>query len=163
MQVLIWMIPHHCWIRWILNRRIMLSPDVNILVYAHREDSSHHAQCLEWLEKLVNSDESFAMSELVLSGFLRIVTHAKIFNPPSSLQDALSFVSQIRDQTNCVIVSPQDRHWNIFTKLCEQGNVKGNLIPDAYYAALAIETGSEWVTTDRDFSRFPDLRWSSPV
>ena len=140
----------------------MLLPDVNILVYAHREDSPHHAQCLAWLEKRVNSDESFAVSELVFSGFLRIVTHPKIFNPASSLQEALSFVEQIRDQENCVIVSPQDRHWGIFTRLCEKANTKGNLIPDAYHAALAIETGSEWVTTDQDFSRFPDLRWSSP-
>lgn len=140
----------------------MLLPDVNILVYAHREDSPQHEQCLEWLEKLLNSDEAFAMSELVLSGFLRIVTHPKIFNPPSSLNDAQFFVSQIRNRPNCVIVSPQDRHWDIFTKLCEEANAKGNLIPDAYYAALAIETGSEWITTDRDFSRFPGLRWASP-
>lgn len=140
----------------------MLLPDVNILVYAHRQDSPHHRQSLQWLETLINSDEAFAMSELVLSGFLRIVTHPKIFNPPSKLKDALSFVNQIRSQTNCVIVAPHDRHWDIFTNLCKDANAKGNLIPDAYYAALAIETGSEWVTTDRDFSRFKGLRWSSP-
>ena len=85
-----------------------------------------------------------------------------IFNPPSTLKDALSFTNQITSQSNCVIVTPQNRHWGIFTKLCKQANAKGNLIPDAYYAALAIETGSEWVTTDRDFSRFKGLRWSSP-
>ncbi len=140
----------------------MLLPDVNILVYAHRQDSPHHRQSLQWLETLINSDEAFAMSELVLSGFLRIVTHPKIFNPPSKLKDALSFVNQIRSLTNCVIVAPHDRHWDIFTNLCKDANAKGNLIPDAYYAALAIETGSEWVTTDRDFSRFKGLRWSSP-
>jgi len=139
----------------------MLLPDVNILVYAHRQDSPHHRQSLQWLETLINSDEAFAMSELVLSGFLRIVTHPKIFNPPSKLKDALSFVNQIRSLTNCVIVAPHDRHWDIFTNLCKDANAKGNLIPDAYYAALAIETGSEWVTTDRDFSRFKGLRWSS--
>jgi len=140
----------------------MLLPDVNILVYAHREDSSHHQQSLQWLETLINSDEAFAISELVLSGFLRIVTHPKIFNPPSKLKDALSFINQIKRQTNCVIVSPQDRHWDIFTNLCKDANAKGNLVPDAYFAALAIETGSEWITTDRDFSRFKGLRWSSP-
>ena len=140
----------------------MLLPDVNILVYAHREDSLQHEKSLKWLEALLNSDEAFAMSELVLSGFLRIVTHPKIFNPPSSLEAALSFVDQIRSQPNCVIVSPQQRHWDIFKKLCEQADARGNLIPDAYHAALAIETGSEWITTDRDFSRFSALRWSTP-
>ncbi len=141
----------------------MLLPDVNILVYAHREDTALHTQSLQWLETLINSDEAFAISELVLSGFLRIVTHPKVFNPPSSLADALSFTEQICNQANCVIVSPQDRHWDIFTKLCKEANAKGNLIPDAYHAALAIETGSTWITTDRDFSRFPGLRWSAPV
>jgi len=141
----------------------MLLPDVNVLVYAHREDSPQHTQCLEWLESLINSDEAFAMSELVFSGFLRIVTHPKIFNLPSTLEDALSFTSQIRNQPNCIILSSQNRHWDIFTKLCVDANAKGNLIPDAYHAALAIETGSTWITTDRDFSRFAGLRWSAPM
>jgi len=141
----------------------MLLPDVNILVYAHREDSSLHLQSLQWLEKLINSDEAFAMSELVFSGFLRIVTHPKIFNPPSTIEDALAFTGQIRNLPNCVVVAPQDRHWDIFAKLCVEANAKGNLIPDAYHAALAIETGSTWITTDRDFSRFPGLRWSAPM
>ena len=141
----------------------MQLPDVNILVYAHRQDSLHHRKALAWLEKLLNADEAFAMSELVFSGFLRIVTHPKIFNPPSLLEDALTFIEQIRHQPHCIIVSPRERHWALFNRLCREVNAKGNLIPDAYYAALAIETGSEWVTTDRDFSRFPGLRWSLPV
>ena len=61
-----------------------------------------------------------------------------------------------------MIVVPQQRHWDIFRKLCEQVNARGNLIPDAYHAALAIESGSEWITMDHDFSRFPGLRWSEP-
>jgi len=137
-------------------------PDVNILVYAHREDSPHHQKTLTWLETLLNSDQAFAISELVLSGFVRIVTHPKIFNPPSSLDNALEFIQQIREQPNCVIVAPQERHWDIFTKLCKQANAKGNLVPDAYHAALAIETGCEWVTTDQDFSRFSGIKWSTP-
>jgi toxin-antitoxin system PIN domain toxin len=140
----------------------MQLPDVNVLVYAHREDTDQHKQSLAWLETRINSDESFAISELVLSGFLRIVTHPKIFNPPSKLEDALTFIEQIRNQTNCVIVVPQERHWAIFSNLCRQANAKGNLIPDAYYAALAIETGSEWITTDQDFSRFSGLKRAFP-
>jgi len=140
----------------------VLLPDVNMLVYAHREDSELHKQSLQWLENLINSDEAYAMSALVLSGFIRIVTHPRIFKQPSSLKDALAFIEQIRNQPGCVIVSPQDRHWKIFTKLCVDANAKGNLVPDAYHAALAIETGSTWISTDHDFSRFPGLRWSLP-
>jgi len=153
------MILPHCLMRW--KDKSVLLPDVNILVYAHREDSPHHAKSLIWLETLINSDEAFAMSELVLSGFLKIVTHPKVFSPPSSLEEALSFVEQIRSQSNCIIVTPQERHWDIFTHLCKHANAKGNLIPDAYHAALAIETGSEWISTDHDFSRFENLRWST--
>lgn len=140
----------------------MLLCDVNVLVYAHREDAANHAAYLRWLEDLINSDANFAVSELVLSGFLRIVTHPKIFNPPSSLEDALDFITTIRQQPNCTVVTPGARHWSIFQSLCETANTKGNLIPDAYHAALAIESGCEWITTDRGFSRYPGLRWRTP-
>ncbi|EIJ34294.1 type II toxin-antitoxin system VapC family toxin [Thiothrix nivea] len=140
----------------------MLLCDVNVLVYAHREDAPNHPAYLQWLEDLINSDESFAVSELVLSVFLRIVTHPKVFNPPSPLADALAFISSIRQQPNCRLVAPGQRHWDIFQSLCETTNAKGNLVPDAYHAALAIESGCEWITTDRGFSRYPGLRWRTP-
>ena len=140
----------------------MLLCDVNILVYAHRQDSPKHAEYLEWLENLINSDQNYAVSELVLSGFLRIVTHPKIFNPPSTLEEALSFVCAIRDKENCKIIAADSKHWDIFQRLCQAANAKGNLIPDAYHAALAIESGSEWITSDRGFGRYPGLRWRTP-
>lgn len=140
----------------------MVLLDVNILIYAHREDAPDHAKYLHWLEQLINSNETFGISELVLSGVVRIVTHPRIFNPPSSLEDALEYVNTIRSQPNCVVIAPGKYHWNIFDQLCREANVKGNLIPDACHAALALEAGCEWITTDRDFSRFPKLRWRKP-
>ena len=103
------------------------------------------------------------MSDLVLSGFLRIVTHPDIFSPPSAMADALAFCKEVRDQPHCVHISPSARHWDIFADLCAITGTKGNLVPDAYFAALAIESGSEWITTDRDYSRFPKLRWRHPL
>ena len=141
----------------------MFLPDVNVLVYAHREDAPHHAACRAWLEAVVNSDASYALSELVLSGFVRVATHPKVFVRPSSIAEALAFAGQLRERPNCVAVAPGPRHWDIFQGLCTHGGVKGNLVPDAYLAALAIEAGCEWVTTDRDFSRFKDLRWRHPL
>src|SRR5205823_8767847 len=100
---------------------------------------------------------------LVLSGFIRIVTHRGVFNPPSALKQALDFCNEIRNQPHCVHIFPGERHWEIFTDLCRTSGAKGNLVPDAYLAALAIESGSEWITTDRDYARFPGLHWRHPL
>ena len=78
------------------------------------------------------------------------------------LADALAFAAQLREQPNAVPVAPGARHWDIFQRLCTASAVRGNLAPDAYLAALAIESGCEWVTTDRDFARFDGLRIRSP-
>jgi toxin-antitoxin system PIN domain toxin len=141
----------------------MMLVDVNVLVYAHREDANDHAAYRDWLTSLVSSDAAYGVSELVLSGFLRIVTHPRVFSPPSGLDLALRFVDEIRSQPNAVVLAPGHRHWEIFDRLCRSAGVKGNLVADAYLAALAIESGSEWITTDRDYGRFPGLRWRHPL
>jgi toxin-antitoxin system PIN domain toxin len=137
-------------------------PDVNVLVYAHREETAHHRVCREWVENVLNGHEAYAISDLVLSGFVRVVTHPKVFKRPSSIVDALGFAEQVREQPNSVHVQPGPRHWDIFARLCSETRVKGNLVPDAYLAAMAIESGCEWISTDRDFSRFQGLRWRVP-
>jgi toxin-antitoxin system PIN domain toxin len=141
----------------------MILPDVNVLVYAHREDSPNHRAYREWLESAINSDQAYGVTDIVLSGFLRVATHPRVFNPPSTIEQALAFVHNVRNQPNCVIIRPGPRHWAIFEELCRAANVKGNLVPDAFLAALAIESGSEWITTDRDYSRFPGLSWRHPL
>jgi toxin-antitoxin system PIN domain toxin len=138
-------------------------PDVNVLVYAHREDAANHKGYREWLESVVNGDAAYGMSDLVLSGFIRVVTHPKVFKHPSKVSEALAFAGQLRDQPNCVRVEPGPRHWEVFRRLCLESGVKGNLVPDAYLAAVAIESGCEWVSTDRDFARFKGLRWRPPL
>jgi uncharacterized protein len=102
------------------------------------------------------------MSDLVLSGFLRIATHPRALSPPTPLQDALAFAAAVRGAANCVDIRPGPRHWDIFAGLCRAVRAKGNTVPDAYHAALAIESGSEWISTDRGFARFPGLRWRHP-
>ena len=111
----------------------------------------------------MNGDEAYGASDLALSGFLRIVTHPRVFNRPSPLGKALAFAEEIRAPSHCVVVAPGERHWEIFTRLCKVTAAKGNLVPDAYFAALAIESGCEWITTDHDYSRFPGLRWRHPL
>lgn len=87
----------------------------------------------------------------------------RIFSPPAAVDQALAFATAVRTQPNAVIVTPGARHWEIFERLCLTANAKGNLVADAYLAALAIESGSDLVTTDRDFSGFPGLRWRHPL
>jgi toxin-antitoxin system PIN domain toxin len=137
-------------------------PDVNILIYAHREDSPHHAVCHAWLLRTLRADQAFGLSDAVLSSLIRIVTHPKIFKQPTRLDIALAFVAGLLAQPHAVIVAPGPRHWEIFTRLCRDVDARGNLVADAYLAALAIESGSEWITTDGDFARFPGLKWRRP-
>ena len=146
-----------------LWNRIVDLLDVNVLVYAHKQGSPNHLAYSHWLEGLIQGDEAYGITDIVLSGFLRIVTHPGIFSPPSEIGAAIEFANQVRNQPNCVQIYPGPRHWPIFTRLCQEANVKGNLVPDAYLAALAIESGSVWVTTDRDYSRFPGLKWRHPL
>lgn len=140
----------------------MLMPDVNILVYAHREDTSEHVEHAEWLSRLAAGDEPFALSELVLQGFLRIVTNPRIFLRPSTLDEALAFVDELRRRPTCHLLCPGDRHWDIFVSLVRRARATAGLVADAYHAAVAIEHGCEWVTNDTDFARFPGLRWRPP-
>jgi toxin-antitoxin system PIN domain toxin len=140
----------------------MLLTDANVLVYAHREDALDHARFREWLEATIESDSAYGVSEIVLSGFIRVVTHPRVFRDPSPLERALAFAGEIRDRPNAVNIAPGPRHWEIFTRFCREGGVKGNLVSDAYLAALAVESGCEWITTDRDFARFPGLEWRHP-
>jgi toxin-antitoxin system PIN domain toxin len=141
----------------------MILLDVNVLVYAFRADSPRHAEYHDWLTDRVHQREVFGLSELVLSGALRVLTHPRVFNPPTPLDRAIEFVEALRAQPNCVLVAPGPRHWEIFRELCEKAHAKGNLVADAYLAALAIEHGCEWITTDRDFARFRGLRWRHPL
>ena len=140
----------------------MILPDVNVLVYAHREDSAQHAACNAWLLRTLKEDQAFGLSEIVLSSVVRIVTHPKIFKQPTRLDVALAFTAGLLAQPHRVLVAPGPGHWEIFTKLCRDVDARGNLIADAYLAALAIESGCEWVTTDGDFARFPALKWRRP-
>lgn len=141
----------------------MMMMDVNVLVYAHRRDAPQHAAYLRWWEQCAASHEAFGVADLVLSGFLRVVTHPRVFSPPTPLEAALRFIEEIRSRPNYIEVKPGPRHWGIFTRLCRTANARGNLIPDAYLAALAIESGGEWITTDRGYGRFPELRWRRPL
>jgi uncharacterized protein len=137
--------------------------DVNVLVYAHKTGTERHDEYMAWLRDTVGSQAPFGLSELAMSGFIRVVTHPRVFDTPSTLEEAFGFVESLRIRRNAVAIRPGSRHWDIFRECCQAGGARGSLVADAYHAALAIETGSTWITTDRDFARFPHLDWRHPL
>jgi toxin-antitoxin system PIN domain toxin len=141
----------------------MMLLDVNILVDAYRGDQPRHSAVRAWLDGIIAGDSAFGIPELALSGFLRVVTHPRVFVEPDDIEDALVFAERLRELPHALMVRPGDRHWAIFARLCRLTRAVGNAIPDAYLAALAIESGSELITADRGFARYPDLRWHDPA
>lgn len=141
----------------------MILCDVNILVHASRKDFPQHALHRSWLEREVGSPRSFATSDLVVSDFMRVVTHPRTFKQPSRLKQAVAFAGALLERANCVRVAPGPRHWSIFIDLCRTTRAVGNAIPNAYLAALAIESGCDWISADRSFAAYPGLRWRNPV
>ena len=142
----------------------MLLPDVNVLVYAHIEDSTpDHPAYAEWLTRLATGPEPFALSLLVLAGFVRVATNRRIFDPPSTLDQAFAFVASLMARPTARVVGPGPDHPAIFEQLCREAGAAGKLVADAQHAAVAIEHGCTLVSADSDFSRFPSLRWQHPL
>jgi len=141
----------------------LILPDVNVLLYAFRSDAGNHAAYRTWLEGVLNGEMAYGMSPQVLASVIRLATHPRIFVRPDRLVDVLAFAAVLLEQPHCQIIQPGPRHWSIFTALCRKANANGNLVQDAWLAALAIESGCEWITTDRDYARFEGLRWRTPI
>lgn len=136
----------------------MLLADVNIFVYARRRESERHAEYKVWLEDRLSGDEPFGVSELVLSSFARIVTNHRVYRDPTPPEAAIEFCELVLAAPAAVPIRPGPLHWSIFVSLCRRVRARGNSVPDAYLAALALEQGATWVTVDAGFARFPGLR-----
>lgn len=142
----------------------MLVPDVNVLVYAHREDStSEHAEYAAWVTGMATGPEPFALSTLALGGLVRIVTNRRIFERPSTLDEVFAFIAELVARPTARVIAPGAKHLKIFEELCRESKAAGKLVADAQHAAVAIEHGCTLVTTDSDFDRFPGLRWRHPL
>ena len=141
----------------------MILPDVNVLIYAFRKDVPQHAVCRPWLEAVVTGDTRFGLSPSVLSAVVRITTNPRAYKMPSAIEEAFRFCDNLIGQPHCQIVEPGERHWDIFERLCIETDTRGARVTDAWFAALAIEAGCEWITLDRDYARFPGLKWRVPI
>lgn len=141
----------------------MTAPDVNVLLYAFREDSDRHAEYRRWLEAALNGTGPVALFEPVLAAVVRIATHPGIYRTPAPRTVVESFVDGCLAAPAAIAVRAESPHWPLFRELCERADCRGNLVQDAYLAALALEHNCTYMTTDRDFARFPRLRWQHPL
>ena len=140
----------------------MLLADVNVFIHAHRADGAHHQTCDRWLTAHLAGDEPVGLSELVLSAFVRIVTNHRIFVNATPTDIALDFCAAVLAAPASTVLRPGPRHWRIFDALCRLVHARGNVVPDAYLAALAAEHGATLVTLDAGFRRFPGLKVQVP-
>jgi toxin-antitoxin system PIN domain toxin len=143
--------------------RSVLLPDVNVFVYAFRSDTPRHDDYRQWLEAKLSGHEPIGVSEAVLSSLIRVTTNHRIFREPSTLTRSISFCTEVLDAPGAVALRPGTRNWELFTTLCEGGGAIGNLVPDAYLAALALEHGATLVSTDRGMRRWPGLAIRHPL
>ncbi|MFZ5851364.1 MAG: TA system VapC family ribonuclease toxin [Actinomycetota bacterium] len=137
--------------------------DVNVLVSAHRADLSEHVAYRALLERLANADEPLGLPNVVLSGFVRVVTHRRVFTEPTSPADAWRAVGELLAAPASLLLRAGERHWALFQQLAGDIDARGNDVADAYLAAYALENGAAWLSADRSFARFPRLRWRHPL
>lgn len=141
----------------------MILLDANLLLYAHNTSSKEHRATVSWIEEILAGPAPIGLSWETILAFLRVSTTPRIFGEPLDVEAAAAIVSDWLRRPNVSIVSPTQRHWEIFSKLLPRPRVRGSLIMDAHLAALAIEHGATLCTNDRDFARFPGLRVEYPL
>jgi hypothetical protein len=141
----------------------MLIPDINVLVCALRRDAARHERYLDWLQGALGGAEPVGLVAPVVAGLLRVVTNPRIFASPTEPEQALEFVDAALGAPACVVPPPSGRHMATFLSLCRTSGARGDLIPDAWLAATAIDLDATLVTADRGFARFLELRWRHPL
>jgi toxin-antitoxin system PIN domain toxin len=142
----------------------VILPDVNTLVYAFRRESPEHDTHREWLGSFASGSEELALADHCLAGMVRIVTHPRIFEEPAPTGVALEFVAGLRAMPRARAVAATDATWDLLGSwVADDRGIRGNLVPDAYLAALAVTHGARVASADRGFARFPGLEVVDPA
>ena len=141
----------------------MIVIDANLLLYAYSAPSSKQEKARVWLEKTLSGSEPVGLSWQVVSAFLRIASNPKLPRLRRPLEEVARIVDEWLQQPGVQVLVPGEQHWRIFRQTMAEGQASGDLVSDAQIAALTIEYGGVLYTTDRDFTRFPGLRWKNPL
>jgi len=137
--------------------------DANILLYAYDADSDKHAKARAWVEEVFSGASPVGLPWQTVSAFMRIVTNPRLTGKRFTPAEVVEIVDEWVNQPNVRLLGPGDHHWNFLRQMMVDGQARGPLVTDAQLAALTIEYGGVLHTTDRDFSRFPGLRWKNPI
>lgn len=137
--------------------------DANLLLYAYNADAPQQPAAARWLEELLQSGEGIALPWVTLWAFIRIATNSRIWSNPLSAHQVFAIIEEWIAQPGVVVLQPGPRHAEILKRLMVEFSVTGPLVADAILAALALENGALLASTDQDFRRFPELRWTNPL
>jgi toxin-antitoxin system PIN domain toxin len=137
--------------------------DANLLLHAYDSASAHHVKARTWVEKALSGTMPVGLPWQTISAFLRIMTNPKLPGERFTLEEAVQLVDRWLEQPNVRLLGPGDDHWLLFRQMIVEGQAPGALITDAQLAALTMEYGGVLHSTDRDFARFPGLRWKNPL
>jgi uncharacterized protein len=137
--------------------------DANVLLYAYNADAPQHPVAAPWLSELVESGEAIGLPWVTVWAFVRIATNSRIWPNPLSAKQVFAIVEEWIAQPGVVVLQPGPRHAEILKRLIIEHSVTGPLVTDAVLAALALENGAFLASTDQDFRRFPELRWTNPL
>lgn len=141
----------------------MIVIDANLLLYAYDIAFSEHIRAREWLEKVISEQELIGLPWQSISAFIRVNTDPKLPGPRFTMQEATAQVDEWLALPNVQPLAPGPNHWLLFRRMLTEGKVRGPLTTDAALAALTIEYGGVLYSADRDFARFPGLRWVNPL
>ncbi len=141
----------------------MILIDANILVYAHVRSFAQHDRAREWLDQQLNALAPVGLPWMSLVAFLRLVTNPRVFERPEPIGDAWQQVRHWLASSSAWIPEPTERHADLLGQFLASPGIRGNLVPDAHLAALAVEHGLTLCSTDGDFAQFQGLRWLNPI
>ena len=141
----------------------MIVLDANLLIYAYNSGSAHHTKARAWLEKILSEIEVVGLPWQAVSAFLRVMTNRRLPGEHFSVEEAAGTIDLWLAHPNVQVLAPGDKYWRLFRRMIVEGRASGPLVSDAEVAALTIEYEGVLCTADRDFARFPGLRWENPL
>lgn len=141
----------------------MIVCDANLLIYSYNTGTERHAKARALVEEIFSGSDVVGLPWQAASAFLRVMTNKKLPGERFSVVQATQIIDLWLASPNVRVLTPGDHYWPLFRRMLIEGQASGALVSDAEIAALTLEYGGVLYTADRDFARFPGLRWKNPL